>query len=190
MPKYYTGVGSRKTPQNVCELMSAVARKMAQDGWVLRSGGALGADSAFYSGVPVPPRGKTISHFIEVYRPQGDSGYSLINVNYIGNYPYSLWDTALNLAASVHPAWERCSDYAKGLHARNCFQVLGRNLDNPSAGLICWTPDGAISEQECSIRTGGTGTAIKLADRYNIPIRNLSREDHLQAAIDWLNQGE
>ena len=28
-PKYYTGIGSRETPKEICELMTKIAKKMA-----------------------------------------------------------------------------------------------------------------------------------------------------------------
>ena len=47
---FYTGVGSRKTPKDVLELMVKIAIKAAQNGYTLRSGGAEGADKAFEHG--------------------------------------------------------------------------------------------------------------------------------------------
>jgi len=87
---------------------------------------------------------------------------------------------AMEIAEKFHPAWNRCSSYAKKLHARNAFQVLGRNLNKPSSFLICWTPDGCISHKTRSIKTGGTGTAISIADHYNVPVFNLNRPDHIR----------
>jgi len=48
--KYYTGVGSREIPNEIIALMKRVSSKLSKSGWVLRSGGAVGADSAFESG--------------------------------------------------------------------------------------------------------------------------------------------
>lgn len=46
----YAGVGSRETPPQVLAVMRSAARVLASRGWILRSGGALGADSAFEAG--------------------------------------------------------------------------------------------------------------------------------------------
>jgi hypothetical protein len=73
------------------------------------------------------------------------------------------------LASSVHPAWDKCNEWAKGMHSRNCHQILGYNLDSPVDAVICWTPNGKV--------VGGTATAIKLAVKYNIPIFNLGESD-------------
>jgi predicted Rossmann fold nucleotide-binding protein DprA/Smf involved in DNA uptake len=44
MTKYYAGIGSRETPKDICDIMTQLAIKLANNGWVLRSGGAKGAD--------------------------------------------------------------------------------------------------------------------------------------------------
>lgn len=43
MNKIYAGIGSRKTPQVVCEVMARLAGRLGQAGWTLRSGRAEGA---------------------------------------------------------------------------------------------------------------------------------------------------
>ena len=45
--KYYTGIGSRETPKDIMQLMSKLAYKLASEGYILRSGAAQGADTAF-----------------------------------------------------------------------------------------------------------------------------------------------
>ena len=47
----YTGIGSRKTPKDILDVMVDIARKLEQRLYCLRSGGAEGADMAFESGV-------------------------------------------------------------------------------------------------------------------------------------------
>lgn len=48
--KYYAGIGARKTPNDVLEYMEIQGKLLAEKGYVLRSGGAKGADSAFEKG--------------------------------------------------------------------------------------------------------------------------------------------
>ena len=78
-------------------------------------------------------------------------------------------EEALEMAKTIHPNWDAPGMRAKNnwgreLHARNCYQVLGRGLNNPSKFLLCWTEGGKA--------VGGTRTAIKLAERYDVPILN------------------
>ena len=49
MYKYYTGIGSRKTPENILKKFKDIATFLETKQYILRSGGAEGADSAFES---------------------------------------------------------------------------------------------------------------------------------------------
>ena len=147
----YTGVGSRKTPTNVLDLMIDIAYYLRIClKLTLRSGGAIGADRAFEKGAGNLKEIYTIKEATEEGR---------------------------RIASMFHPAWNKCSEFAKDLHGRNSFQVLGKDLKTPSKFLICWTPDGCISHSTRTYITGGTGTAISIADAYNIPIHNLKNEE-------------
>lgn len=155
---YYTGVGSRETPLEVMETMCRLAEWFDLCGFTLRSGGADGADTAFESGasgnshIYLPWPGFNDRLVFRMSRPSLD---------------------AFRLAQSVHPNWDRLGSGARSLHARNCHQVLGDNLDAPSAFLVCWTSDGCSSDLNRSRSTGGTGTAIALASRSRVPVFNL-----------------
>jgi hypothetical protein len=117
MPYYYTGVGARKTPNNILAFMTKIAEKLATVDHVLRSGGAAGADSAFERGAGT---------FKQIFHANQAT------------------QQAMDIAAYFHPAWNSCSPFVKKLHGRNAFQVLGINLNDPSKFLICWTPGGGI----------------------------------------------
>lgn len=162
---YYTGVGSRSTPDHILQKMRAIAKRLAELGLILRSGGARGADSAFEWGVHLfakQPFSKQI-----FYAEDADLAY-----------PTPRKESAHKMASDIHPAWHRCSEFARNLHARNCFQVLGINLDTPSQFLVCWTPDGE--------EVGGTRTAIKLAQNSNIPVFNLGSPNGLKELTKWV----
>jgi len=167
MAMFYAGIGSRKTPDHVLVGMSEAARKLSDTGWCLRSGGAKGADSAFQSGV--------INDCMEIYRPSPEQQYDA-----------ELWNQAIEIAAKSHPVWRACSDYAKALHARNVFQVLGADLNTPSRFIMCWTPDGAELWKDTTRATGGTGTAIRIADMYGVPVFNLANEPVVNRINHWL----
>ena len=88
------------------------------------------------------------------------------------------------IASEVHPAWDRCNEWARGMHSRNCHQILGYDLQSPVDAVICWTPDGKIQ--------GGTRTAIRVALKYNIPVFNLGTKDKesvLQSIKKFLEDG-
>jgi len=157
---YYTGVGSRNTPHNILILIEKIAYKMFTKGLCLRTGDAFGADMHFNIGA------KTLK---EIYTANDCT------------------DEAINISKQYHPVWYKLSPFAKKLHGRNAFQVLGKSLDIPSKCLICWTSDGCESHRYRNIETGGTGTAISIADAYNVKIYNLQLEHNMLLFSKWTN---
>ncbi len=151
--KYYTGVGSRSCPDLILGQIHLIAADLSNKGYILRSGGADGADLAFEKGSDSALGQKLI------YLPwkNFNNNDSLLN---------TVTKEAFDLASTIHPAWNRCSIGAKKLHARNCYQVLGYDLKTPSEFLICWAKNGE--------EVGGTRTAIILAKQNNIPVFNLA----------------
>ncbi len=111
----YAGIGSRETPRSILDLMTAIARKLEALGYTLRSGGAMGADTAFEEGV---------ERLKEIY------------------YDYDATSEAIEYASHFHPAWHNCRSAGRKLHGRNSMILLGRKLDVPVKFVICWTKDG------------------------------------------------
>lgn len=154
----YAGIGSRKTPRIYIELFQRVGKYLASQGVILRSGGAEGADKAFEVGCD------TVKGRKEVYIPWkgfNDSSSNLIVKD----------KNAFEIAKKYHPQWSILSQGAKKLQARNCHQVLGEDLNSPSAFIICWTKDGNGQ--------GGTGQALRIAKDYNIPVFDCGSYDDI-----------
>lgn len=163
MARFYAGIGARKTPVDVCIRMRKLASVLEKEGFVLRSGAAHGADTAFESGV-------SSRQMKEIYLP-----WPRFNdhPSHLCNFSSSIVAMACELVAPLHPAWSRLSRGSQRLMVRNVYQVLGSTLDIPVKFVICWTPDGCDSKATYSSSSGGTGVALALADSYSIPIFNL-----------------
>lgn len=160
--KFYTGIGSRETPPDLQKIMHCIANALANDNWILRSGGAEGADSAFEAGAAKK----------RIYLPWNNfNGKTVDGVNYIVP-PY-----AESWVMDYHPDADYLSPAAKKLMSRNTYQVLGDDLDTPSDVVFCWTSAGKAS--------GGTGQAMRIARDYKIPIINLYYPNQLN---DWLEK--
>lgn len=184
--KYYSGIGSRATPKDILALMEDIAFKLASKGYILRSGCAGGADTAFENGA-------------KAYAENVDERVTLAQlyipwasfVTYDEYYKdwYRILDRmskkeeAYQLASETHPAWDKCSRGAKALHARNTFQILGPNLNNPSSFLICWAKVGKHGNI-----SGGTATAWNLAKAHGVPCFNLYNEDDKQRLIKFMGE--
>jgi hypothetical protein len=167
--KFYAGIGSRETPPDVLLKMTKWAELLESRGYILRSGGAPGADSAFEAGVKLVANKR-------IYVPwAGFNGRHGENVIECGTDP-----DMRRIAALSHPAWGRCSDAAKKMHTRNVAQVLGcppeDSLD--SEFVVCWTPRASGS--------GGTGQAIRIAQRHRVRVFDLARSGAALELGEWL----
>lgn len=176
MTKILTGVGSRyNVPEPVRKDMKGLSYALAILGWITRSGGAIGSDTFFEEGA------KEAGGKVEIYlhKKLADGHTSPL---------YGVCDAAKALAATVHPVWNDLTHGAQLLHARNCYQVLGRDLKTLADILVCWTPDGCESRKTRSRATGGTATAIVLAEQFNIPIFNLANDDSCHRLNAYLEE--
>lgn len=168
----YTGIGSRKTPKHIQFLMTMFSLTFNQ---VLRSGHADGADMAFEIGASQK----------EIYLPAKNFNGSYSNLIVTEFEKYS---EIKEIIKSLHPKWHACSDFAKLLHMRNVCQIIGKDLDSPSDIVICWTPDGANNRTKMvSSNTGGTGTAIRLAQALDITVLNWANIEDFKMAISLLD---
>ena len=176
----YAGIGSRQTPDETLDDMTKMAGWLAKNGWHLSSGGADGADTAFANGATADQRSVFLPW--KDYNKLGGPDCVTLNPSQLQN--------CMAVAERLHPTWDRCSQGARRLHARNAAILLGPNLDRPVNAVVAWTPGGAIK--------GGTGMGLRIAAEYNIPVLNLGsmtprqaceqlqamRETHLSAGAD------
>jgi hypothetical protein len=160
---YYSGIGSRDISKDIFDLFTRLAIELCKIGGILRTGNADGSDKAFRTAVKDSSKK-------EVYTPQDATKESI------------------KLAMDLHPKPEKCNGYVQKLLGRNSFQILGPNLDDPVSFVLCWTPDGVTEHRDRTIATGGTGTAISIADTHDpkIKVWNLRQASHRRIWEDWL----
>lgn len=172
--KYYTGIGSRETPPEILELMTNVAKHLSDKGYILRSGRAEGADSAFEEG----------AFHAELYilwksfaseKPVKKSHSVFIRGDDAGSRA---------IAETVHRGWHNLSRGAQALHSRNINQVLGQSSVSgidPSEFVLFYAPE----TKSGNVR-GGTATAVNFARSLNIPTLNLLSVGTLEEVIEWV----
>ena len=167
MNKIFAGIGSRKTPPEVCEIFTILSSQLCSKGWTLRSGRAEGADKAFEYGAR-GVRGKC-----EIFLPNMHNYMSIEQIIDVESHDFATATSYLDevkgsvlgckvIARLLHPNGKNLSREALELHARNTYQILGQDLNTPVNVVICWT-EGGRGE-------GGTGQALRLAKMLNIPI--------------------
>jgi len=172
----YAGIGSRSTPPGILNLMELIGFMMCWEGWTLRSGYAQGADRAFYQGhCQAPANGKA-----EIYLPWDGYNGARVGVG-IGDFLMPRYYLeAEQLASKFHPAWDRCKPGAKLMHTRNCYQILGADLQTPCDLVICWTPNAKGG--------GGTGQALRIARHHGILIIDLADPEMEAKARDQVKR--
>jgi len=137
--------------------MESIATMLASLRKTLRSGAAPGADAAFERGCDLADGKK------EIFLPwKGFNGSS--------SRFFPPPKEAEVLASLHHPNWAACRPAARKLHARNCQQVYGVDLEWPVDFVLFWAPENNGKVQ------GGTATAVHLARHTNIPAFNLCDE--------------
>lgn len=197
--RYYTAVGSRKTPTEFVPQMCSLSKRMRELGWVFRSGKADGADAIFQTGVQMTQAADWDGQYGEVYKAwnnfntnpnslmpfETESGYKLYNWWDIVVTDESLIVQAEEIVSELHPFWKAEKDAiaageplertmskgAKSLHTRNVFQVLGKDLKSPSEFLVCYA---TVDKQ--GVPKGGTRTAWMIAQKYDIPCFNFATQ--------------
>jgi hypothetical protein len=159
----YAGIGSRKTPKPSLDLMHKVAAFLAREGWILRSGGAVGADTSFEEGCNSAGGEKEIFVAPKIRALDDEWAYQEAEKHIPANRPpFATW-----------------KPFTRALIARNMMQVLGLNGDSPVDMIVCWT--------QADVQDGGgTGYAMRCAASRNIPIYNLNTPADLARVESWL----
>ncbi|ABF72609.1 DprA-like DNA recombination-mediator protein [Aeromonas phage 25] len=185
---YYTGIGSRETPDHICRLMKDIAAVAAVRGYTGRSGGADGADTAFEEGFLAVADSLDIDSPVEfdVYVP-----WARFNGRFKPKHTRhdlilpdaNKWD-AEQIMKTVHPIYAKGGKLTGGalaLHTRNVYQVLGYNLKTPSEFLVCYSvpTDNGVS--------GGTNTAWQLAMRHGVECYNLYNQFDIERLKEFLD---
>lgn len=187
--QYWTGVGSRETPPDVLQLMTLIAKVLTDKGMVLRSGGADGADSAFYAGakqsrafyknlpnIYISWNGMTTKGGVRLYHDPEEGLFDAQR--------YPMWKDANILAHDIRGSWQGLGGGGIAHHTRNIFQILGHNLDLPSKFVVFW----AIPVGKQGNVRGGTNTAVKFAKQNNINVHNLHDPLVYNKFIDFLDK--
>ena len=139
--------------------MTITAKYLEEKGYTLRSGGAMGSDFCFEIGSKHP----------DIY---------VVNDKHLPKSKHK--GIVPDLEKYRHVVKQCClhynkirDQYARDLHTRNICQVIGHDPDNiiKSDFLICYTDHGEY--------VGGTTTAIRCAERFDIPIFNFGKYERM-----------
>ena len=181
--KYCTLVGSRETPDLVVDYMFRTGRAMCDLGYRGRSGAAPGADTAFWKGAQASKRYDEVGfdNFLPNSWMFNNEKFGFIKPDPANRiYDASTFDDnyeqAQEYAFKARGSFEGLKQGGIQLHTRNAYQVLGRGLNRPSRGLICW----AIPVGRQGKVKGGTNTAVQIALSEGVEVINLYHDHALR----------
>ena len=162
MNKTYAGIGSRKTPEKILLQMEKIGALLASKGYTLRSGGAVGADSAFERGCDSAQGSKQIWHPSESY------------------FPLHEWATDKASETCWEYPLEKMKAHTISLITRNMYQIFGDDeyALQPVDFVLFWSEGDPL---EKGFEAGGTRYAIRACKSAGIPAYNL-RTDKEQIA--------
>lgn len=168
----YAGIGARATPHEQCATMRRLASHLGCRGYILRSGGAAGADTAFEEGAIAVGARREIFVPWAGYNGRRD-GISIEHMPALTR--------AREFAAAHHPAWRDLRDSVRALMTRNVFQILGADMAAPVKFVVCWAPKPRVDAagRVCDVE-GGTGLAVRVAYSCRIPVFHLGLPEHAQ----------
>lgn len=160
-PRYYAGIGDHTTPLEVLLQMTIFAARLREQDYVLRTGGASGADAAFEQGAG--PAAEVFIPWPGFQDRECREAEPCVMVP-----PDRSWATVI--ARKHHRGWHFLTDPARKLVARNACVILGRDQNAaPAEFVVCWTPKGKIKDD--------IGHALRIAISRDIPVYNLARDD-------------
>lgn len=151
MSKVYCGVGNGYIGAGITSILEEIGKVMAINGYVLRSGGGKGADSAFERGCD------SVEGKKEIFLPE--AGY---NGSDSKLFDLPKEDEARKIAAKYHHSWNMISASIKKVMTRTSYEVFGEDLTDPVEFVIGYVTDSGSAEQ-----------VLRVARAYNIPVYNL-----------------
>ncbi len=183
MKKYYAGIGSRKLPEAAEKLCIEYAYKLGVLGYVLRSGGADGADDAFETTCIY--NGSEADIFLPRAGFNGITDERVAAVNYIlPDSDQMITSRQIMKETGIIPWWDRMDQSSKEFHSRNVNQVMGRyDSDEPVVDLVVY-----YAPHENGQPKGGTRTAVMLAKTLDKPVFNLMFEEDIKRLDTFIEE--
>ena len=190
----YAGLGDKDTPQSIIvSIVPHIANKLNLLGFTVR--------------VAPPPRKSKVIEGIEVI-PNEHSNKTLLGIDEafinsdIDHEIYLPWKNfndiksklfryekdpvyleASMLAKEFNKSFGNLQPAVKAMLIRNVFTIFGHDLKSHIKFMVCWTPDGAESPKQFTLKTGFTNSLISMASLIKAPVFNLQK-DNAESRID------
>lgn len=168
--KPYAVVGNREFPTDLMPKLTSIVKKLDSLGYTARTGSMKGLDICV----------EELTSNVELQLP-----WKNFNDKESKNTFSS--PEILALAKSFQPGFDELSLPIKGFLAKNVRVLLGSKGISRAIFLLCHSEDGVDSARHVSSRTASVGHAIKIADKFNIPVFNLKNPNVEEQLMSYLN---
>lgn len=170
MELFYTGVGSREISQEEHSTIISISEALASTcKWTLRSGGAVGSDEAFQTGAVKSPD--------RLVRTQVWLPWSSFRKDFQECTPWDSYEVLSEeefmrardfyLQTGIISWFDNMTSAAQRLHARNFYQVVGKDHEEVSKMCIY------CADEENREVKGGTRSTVMVARAFKIPTYNI-----------------
>jgi len=153
--KTYAGIGSEKTPPEICSLFKDISLGLGKAGYTLRTGRYKGADRAFEDGCD------SVKGLKEVYIPWQGFGGS-ISPLVLGKLETK--ELAYKFTNKYFEPFSEMLGFTRRKYVISIFEIMGVDLKSPIDFVLAWD-DGGIYSGVCNL-------TIKIASLYKIPVFN------------------
>tara|TARA_R100001594_G_scaffold53735_1_gene87284 strand:+ start:19222 stop:19794 length:573 start_codon:yes stop_codon:yes gene_type:complete len=177
---FYTGIGSRETPEDTLDIMRRIGFTLAKYGFTLRSGAAGGADEAFEYGCrQAEGKAQLFVPWAGFCSRESTEGIRKL----IPTQPRFEEAKHFLLDNNIIPWFNNMKQGAQKLHARNYYQIKGVGDEPMSDFVIAYSELNRNGEP-----TGGTRTAILLAEQMGVPVFNLATQEGIDRCVPYLEE--
>lgn len=170
MSKFYAGIGSRETPEEIKTMMTNISSQLEKSGWLLSSGGAQGADQAFEDGVSSIEANRIILATNGNHGKWASQGYIVFT-----DLSPDVQQYCKDIVFKIHPAPDKLKPFPLLLHSRNVIQIMGEDLNTWVKFVLYYA-----QEDKYGVPKGGTRTAVLLAKSLGIPAFNMLHDEVIQ----------
>ena len=165
----YSGIGHRNTPEKVRDMMTSIGSQLAQMGFILRSGNAIGADQAWEEEVT-----RKMKEIFIINRKHS------CPFGIIPKFTQEQWDFVVRHYHGGETDFIKQSEYVQQLFLRNLNILCGKHLDDKVDFVAYWHEG-----EHCD---GGTGHTVAMAKTLEIPCFNIWSEKDQQAMDEFVTQ--
>ena len=168
--KPYAVVGNRDFPMELMPRLTSIIKKLDSLGYTARTGSMKGLDTSV----------EDLTTNVELQLPWKNFNDKESKTTFSS-------PEIISIAKYFQPGFDELKLPIKGFLAKNVRVLLGSKGISRAIFLLCHSEDGVETARQVTSRTASVGHAIKVADKFNIPVFNLQNPSIEEQLMSYLN---